>query len=106
MSMQLYVYGTEKHVIRIGFTGCRPLVYAIYVYNDQSELPFMQGQTYRNITRDQFEWIRNHLSCDVSYIYGEYPGRSGNLECRTHGAHYQLFDMNPVCADPWEDRQV
>jgi hypothetical protein len=106
VSIFLFNYGTEKFCIRIGFTGCRPLVYAIYMYNESDELPFVQGQTYRNITKDQFEWVRNHLTCDVSFVSGEYPDRIGNLECRTHGAHYHLFDLSPVHADLWEDRQV
>lgn len=106
MAVAVYYYGTEKHVVRVGFAGQRPLVYAIYQYNNQDELPLIPGHTYRTITRGQFDWIKDHLKCDVSFISGEYPDRVGNLECRTHGCHYQLFTDDPIITDLWEERHI
>jgi hypothetical protein len=107
MALFLFVYGTQHHCVRIGFAGERPLIYAFYSYDNQSQLPLIQGQTYRDITIGQYEWLRAHLNCDVSYISGaDWPGRTGNLECRTHGAHYQLFDASPVFPDLWEERLI
>lgn len=107
MSVFLFVYGTEHHCVRVGFSGSRPLVYAVYAYNIENELPSIVGQTYLPITRSQYEWIRNHIQCDVSFISGEWIGRKGNLECRSCGVHYQLFaDLDPVNEDLWDEREV
>jgi hypothetical protein len=104
--LHAFAYGTEYHCVRVGFTGQRPLVYAVYAYNLESELPGVPGQTYRTITLSQYCWLLNHLRCDVSYINGEWAGREGNLECRTHNEHYKFFTDDPLHFDLWEERQI
>ena len=102
----LFIYGTQAHFVRIGFIGTRPLVYAAYAIDRTEDLPDVKGQTYRKITPGQYEWIRNHLSCDVSFIADDWPGHDGNLECRSCGCFYRLFSDEVVSVDLWEDRQV
>lgn len=105
--VSLYVYGTHVHFVRIGFIGSRPLVYGVYAIDRTEDLPDIKGQTYREITVGQYEWIRNHLRCDVSFIPDDWPGHVGNLECRSCGCFYRLFsDGEVVSTDLWEDRQV
>lgn len=107
LAIFLFAYGTEYHAVRVGFTGQRPLVYAVYAYNLEGELPYIQGQTYKRITKDQYEWLRGHLLCDVCHISGEWAGRDCNLECRTHGCHYKLFDEDPgYFPDLWDERLI
>lgn len=106
MAIFLFVYGSQYYSVRIGFTGQRPLVYAIYKYDNPDQLPFIQGQTYRSITLDQYEWLLEHLNCDVSFVTGTWLGRLGNLECRTHGAYYHLFETDLIIPDFWEEREV
>jgi len=103
----LFVYGTEHYAVRIGFSGQRRLVYAIYSYDYEEQLPAISGQTYKMITKEQYEWLRAHLLCTVTFVEGDYIGRTGNLECRTHGSHYRLFDDSPVHgSNLWDDRLV
>lgn len=108
MAVFLFVYGTEHYCVRVGFSGQRPLVYGLYAYNAQDQLPSVPAQTYRTISKEQYEWLRAHLLCDVSFVEGEFAGRVGNLECRTHGIHFRLFDDSPVIPsyDLWDDRLV
>ena len=106
MAIFLFVYGTTYHCIRIGLTGQRPLIYAVYAYDDQEQLPLIEGQTYRNITEGQYEWLRSHMSCHVSFVPGFWSNLDGNLECRTHGLFYHFFLDDPIILDPWEERQV
>ena len=106
MAVFFFIYGTEHYCVRIGFTGSRPLVYAVYRYNTGDMLPLVAGQTYRSITAEQYDWIMDHRMCDVSYVEGIWAGRSGNLECRTHGSHFKLFSSDPVIPDFWDERQV
>jgi len=104
--MDVFVYGTEYHCVRVGFTGQRPLVYAVYAYNLETDLPSLLGQTYHTITASQYDWILRHSRCDVSYINGEWAGREGNLECRTHSEHYRFFTDDPLQFDLWDERQI
>jgi hypothetical protein len=98
----LFMYGTEHYCIRVGIYGSKPLVYGVYRYNHERELPKVPAQTYRSITADQFEWLMDHRMCDVVYISGSWP----SLECRTHGTYFKLFGSDPIVFDPWYDRQV
>src|SRR5271170_7621437 len=107
MPIFLFVYGTCYHAVRVGFTGQRPLIYGLYAYDNQEQLPFIHGQTYRSITVSQFEWLRQHLDCDVSFVPGAWVGRVGNLECLSHDVHYHLFNEDdPILLDIWEERQI
>jgi hypothetical protein len=104
--MNVFVYGTDYHCVRVGFTGQRPLVYAVYAYDLETCLPNILGQTYHTITLSQYEWILRHIHCDVSYINDEWAGREGNLECRTHSEHYRFFTDEPFQFDLWDERQI
>jgi hypothetical protein len=107
MSLWLYVEGKERFFVRTGFAGVRPLIYAVYAIGMTGELPYVPGQVYKTITHDQYEWLCNHLNCDVSYLTSAWPEHVCDLECRTHREHYRLFDScDPVISDTWEDRQV
>lgn len=108
MAIFLFVYGSNYHCVRIGFTGQRPLVYALYAFDNYEQLPFIQGQTYRTVSTGQYEWLRRHLECDVSFVPGCCLEQfDGNLECRTHGLFYHIFDVNdPIILDLFEDRQI
>jgi hypothetical protein len=106
MGIFLYVYGSGSYSIRVGFTGTRPLIYAIYATNVGDVLPIVYGQSHREITQDQYEWLRNHLNCDVSYVPSELVGTVCGLECRTHRQFYHLFSTEPFVSDLWDDRQV
>lgn len=106
MGLFLFTHGTERHCVRIGFSGVRPLIYAVYAYNDEAQLPYIHGQSYRDITRDQYEWVLNHLACDVVYVPG-LRGMANSLECRTHDVHYKLFSEEPVSLpELWDERLV
>ena len=100
----LFVYGTQFHYIRIGFIGKKPLVYGVYAIDNPDELPTIPAMTYRQISLEQYEWLRNHLKCDVVLAPGGF-GVAGNLECKTHGAH-KLFTNEFISIDLWEERQV
>lgn len=102
----LFISGDELYYVRIGFIGTRPLVYAVYAASKTTVLPDIKGNMYRSITPLQYEWVRNHLNCDVSYIPGNWLGMDGNLECRTHRCSYNIFTDDPMLVDLWEERQV
>jgi len=103
--MDFFVYGTEFHCVRVGF-GSRPLVYAVYKYDREERLPSVPGQVYRTINVEQYDWLLHHLKCDVSYAEGDWPGRTGNLQCRTHGSFFKLFGDDPIVCDIWDERLV
>ncbi len=107
MSFHYYIYGTEKYCVRIGFTGVRPLIYALYVFDSPRDLPAIAGQMYKSITEDQYEWLRNHINCDVSYLETDCPGKLCDLECRSHKVFYNVFDSSAsFIPDCWDDRQI
>lgn len=91
--------------MRIGFTGIRPLVYAVYVVNRYTDLPSISGYLYKGITAGQYEWLRGHLMCDVNYV-PDWLDHYGNLECRTHECFYKWFTDESRYSDDWEDREV
>lgn len=101
----LFIYGQGDYYVRIGFAGTRPLVYAMYVVNKYADLPDIKGYLYRVITNEQYDWLRNHLSCDVNYIPDALE-QYGNLECRTHNCCYKWFCGTSVYSDDWEDREI
>jgi hypothetical protein len=104
MSAFLYIHGEGFYFVRVGFAGQRPLIYAIYCIGaNTTDLPIVAGQTYRAITRSQYEWLKRHLCCDVSYIEADWGACT--LECRTHREFYHLFD-EPLAFDPWFEREV
>jgi hypothetical protein len=105
MAVFRFTYGIKHYCVRVGF-GSRPLVYAVYMYDREDALPNVPGQIYRPINSEQYDWLLNHLMCDVSYTEGDWPGRTGNLQCRTHGSFFKLFDDAPIVCDWWDDRQV
>jgi hypothetical protein len=106
MAIFLFVYGTQHHCVRIGFSGARPLIYGLYAYDDQNILPAMDGQTYRSITKEQYDWVREHLNCDVSFMADRFDYRFSIVECRTHSTVYQVFELSPIYLDDWEERLV
>jgi hypothetical protein len=105
MSVMLYIYGSGYYCVRVGFTGRRPLIYAIYSLNGLDGVPVVPGQIYREITQDQYGWLCNHLNCDISYIHHE-RGWGCGLECRTHREFYHLIKDDSFVSDLWDDRQV
>jgi|SRR5665213_520702 len=106
MPAVVYIQGTGYYWVRVGFTGRRPLIYAIYSsWSQDAGLPVVPGQIYRPITQDQYEWLCNHLSCDISYIHKELDWGCG-LECRTHRELYNLIKDDSFSSDLWDDRQV
>lgn len=103
----LYVYGAEAYYVRVGFTGTRPLVYAVYAVNREASLPHEPGQIYHSITEDQYDWLRGHIACDVSYIWSECLEKCCDLECRTCRCKYNvLAGSEGFVPDSWFDRQV
>jgi hypothetical protein len=106
MGVFLHISGSERHSVRIGFSGQRPLIYAVYVHNTEEDLPYIHGQSYRDITRDQYEWLLNHLACDVVYVPAQ-RGLANSLECRSHDLCYKLFSNEPIkLPELWDERQV
>lgn len=112
MSLQFYVIGPDdvrKYFVRVGFSGTRPLIYAVYNISEILEylLPAMPGQRYRDITAEQYEWLRNHLNCDVSYKTAPWSDMICDLECRTHREYYDVFaSSRSFISDDWDERQV
>jgi hypothetical protein len=107
MSCYLYISGSDCYYVRVGFSGQRPLIYAIYATNSSGMvLPVVPGQTYREITQSQYEWLRHHLCCDVSYIRTGWSDQVGSLECRTHREFYHLLDDELFISDLWDDREI
>lgn len=104
--VSLYFYGTKAYFVCIGFIGKRPLVYSVYSVDWEQQLPTAVGRAYRPITHDQYEWVRNHLNCDVSFIPCDWPNPTGNLECRTHGCHHHVFGDDLIVPDLWDERQI
>lgn len=105
--MFFFVYGNELYCVRVGISGRRPLVYAAYSYSSNDALPYVPGQKYHTITRDQYYWLHDHRVCNVSFVDNVFPDNSGNLECRTHNTTFKLFDRDrDFIPDPWDDREV
>lgn len=105
MPVSLFSYGTEHCCVRIGLQFClHPLVYAAYTYNYDSALPNIPGQTYRGISRSQYDWLLNHLMCDIRF--SEETAGWPSLECLNHKLRYSVFDNEESSWDGWEDRSV
>jgi len=106
MGLFIFTHGTERHCVRIGFSGQHPLIYAAYTYDNEQQLPFIHGQSYRDITREQYQWLVEHLACDVVYVPGQ-RGLANSLECRTHAVYYKLFSEEPIgLSELWDERLV
>lgn len=109
MLIFFFLYGTAYYKVRMGM-GRHPLVYAAYSYDDERNLPEICGQTYRNITSDQWSWLHEHIGCDVTYStngWEAFGDLGGILNCINHGVQIKPYSPDPPYDLPsWEPREV
>lgn len=72
-----------------------------------TDLPYINDQCYKDITEQEFEWLREHLQCHVQLSSDDWDGMYGSgLVCQSHNLKYNRTLDSINLDDDSEERLV